>query len=63
MLIATIQKMFYFCLQKYPNSTRLRIIYSLYLLDKFKSKQQALQELLNAEMERPSFDEDFIIFR
>ena len=63
MLIATIQKMFYYGLQKYPNSTRLRIIYALYLLDKVKSKQQALQELINAELERPSFDEEFIIYR
>lgn len=62
-LIATVQGMFYYGLQKFPNSTRLRILYALFLLDKTHSKQQALQELLNAEREGPAFDELFIIYR
>lgn len=37
-LIATIQQMYYHGLQKFPNSTRLRILYALYLLDKTNSK-------------------------
>ncbi len=63
MLIAVIQSMYYQGLQKYPNNTRMRILYSMFLLDKMRSKQQALQELLNAEHERPAFDEEFIIHR
>ncbi|KAL4432303.1 hypothetical protein ABPG74_011062 [Tetrahymena malaccensis] len=63
MVIAVIQGMYYYGLQKFPNNTRLRILYALYLLDKMLSKQQALQELLNAEIERPAFDESFIIYR
>ncbi len=47
-LIATLQGMFYNATQQYPNSTTLRIIYSLYLLDIVQLKQQALQELINA---------------
>ncbi|EGR34809.1 PAS domain S-box family protein, putative [Ichthyophthirius multifiliis] len=63
MVIAVMQGMYYYGLQKFPNNTRLRILYALYLLDKMQTKQQALQELLNAELERPSFDEQFIIYR
>lgn len=62
-IIAVIQSMYYYGLQKYPSSTRFRILYALFLLDNMKSKQQALQELLNAEEESPAFDEEFIIYR
>ncbi|KRX05234.1 PAS domain [Pseudocohnilembus persalinus] len=62
-IISVIQSMYYICLQKFPSSTRLRILYSLYLLDITKSKQQAIQELNNAQLEIPALDEQFIIFR
>lgn len=62
-LIMAIKGMYYYALQRFPNNTRLRIMYSMYLLDKFLSKQMAMQELLNTEMEGPAFDEEFIIFR
>ncbi|KRX02121.1 PAS domain [Pseudocohnilembus persalinus] len=62
-LLAVIQGMFYLALQKFPNSTELRIYYSLYLLDKMRSKQQALQELINVEQEKPSFGQQFIVYR
>jgi len=38
-------------------------MYALFLLDKMLSKQQAMQELLNTEMEGPAFDESFMIYR
>lgn len=41
----------------------LRISYAFFLLEKMNSKQQALQELLQAEQNKPSLDEEFIIYR
>ncbi|KAL4506973.1 hypothetical protein ABPG72_001394 [Tetrahymena utriculariae] len=63
MVFTVIQSMYYFALQKFPNNTKIRIMYALYLVDVMRSSQQALQELLNTESERPVFDEEFIIFR
>ncbi|KAL4470963.1 hypothetical protein ABPG72_013550 [Tetrahymena utriculariae] len=62
-LILAIKGMYYYALQRFPNNTYLRIMYALFLLDKMLSKQQAMQELLNTELEGPAFDEQFIIFR
>jgi len=50
-------------IKKFPNANALRISYSFFLLEKMHSKQQALQELTQAEQNRPSVDEQFIIFR
>ena len=50
-------------LKKFPNDTSLRIAYAFFLLEKMQSKQQALQELSQAEQNKPPFDEQFIIFR
>ena len=41
----------------------MRICYGLFLVDKLKMKQQALKELSFAEQCKPSFDEEFMIFR
>ena len=48
---------------RFPNNTSLRISYAFFLLEKMKSKQQALQELGQAEQNKPPFDEQFIIYR
>ena len=50
-------------LAKYPNSTSLRISYALFLWDRFKNKNQSLQEFSIAAKYNPPFDEQFIIFR
>jgi len=49
--------------KKFPQNTSLRIAYAFFLLDKMQSKQQALQELLQAEQTQPDLQEQFIIFR
>mmetsp|Transcript_18943 Transcript_18943/g.16338 ORF Transcript_18943/g.16338 Transcript_18943/m.16338 type:complete len:244 (+) Transcript_18943:1339-2070(+) len=56
-------KLFNHGLKKFPNDTSLRIAYAFFLLDKMQSKQQALQELNNAESSKPPLDEEFIIYR
>lgn len=55
--------MYFDGIKKFPNNTALRISYAFFLLEKMHSKQQALQELTQAEQNKPSFDEQFIIFR
>ena len=49
--------------KKFPQNTSLRIAYAFFLLDKMQSKQQALQELLQAEQTQPDIQGQFIIFR
>lgn len=62
-LIQVIYKMYFHGIKKFPNNTALRISYAFFLLEKMHSKQQALQELNQAEQNKPSFDEQFLIFR
>lgn len=55
--------MFFYGVKKFPNNTNLRLAYAFFLMENSKYKQQALQELNQAEQNHPSFDIDFIIFR
>jgi len=48
---------------KFPKDVALRISYAFFLFEKMHNRQQALQELLQAELNKPSIDEEFIIFR
>jgi len=48
---------------KFPKDVSLRISYAFFLFEKMHNKQQALQELLQAELHKPTLDEEFIIFR
>ncbi|CAD8112154.1 unnamed protein product [Paramecium primaurelia] len=50
-------------IKRFPNNITLRIRYSLFLFDLMKQRQQALNELLQAEQQYPSFDYEFIIYR
>ncbi|CAD8162073.1 unnamed protein product [Paramecium octaurelia] len=50
-------------IKRFPNNINLRIRYSLFLFDLMKQRQQALNELLQAELQYPSFDYEFIIYR
>jgi len=63
LLIQLLYKMYSYGIKKFPNNTSLRIAYAFFLLEKMQSKQQALQELSQAEQNKPPFDEQFIIFR
>jgi PAS domain S-box-containing protein len=63
LLIQLLYKMYFYGIKKFPNNTSLRISYAFFLLEKMHSKQQALQELGQAEQNKPPFDEQFIIFR
>lgn len=58
-----IYQMFYFGVKKFPNHTDLRLSFAYFLLNNLKFKQQALQELNQAEQTRPPFDVEFIIYR
>jgi len=63
LLIQMLYKMYFFGIKKFPNNTSLMISYAFFLLEKMHTKQQALQELTQAEANKPSFDEQFIIYR
>jgi PAS domain S-box-containing protein len=62
-MIHLLNKMYFYGIRKFPNNTGLRINYSFFLLENLRMKQQALQELNLAERSKPSFDEEFVIFR
>jgi hypothetical protein len=38
MITSVLQKIIFYALMQFPNSTKLRIIYALYLLDRIRSK-------------------------
>jgi len=63
LLIQMLYKMYFFGIKKFPNNTSLMISYAFFLLEKMHTKQQALQELTQAETNSPAFDEQFIIYR
>ncbi|CAD8192732.1 unnamed protein product [Paramecium pentaurelia] len=58
-----LERIFTLSLTRFPNCTELRISHSLFLMEKMQSNQQALQELVAAEQEKPYMDEQFIIYR
>ena len=50
-------------IQKKPYNPTLRIKFALFLLDKLNQKQLALHEILAATGLKPSWEEEFLIFR
>ena len=50
-------------LRAFPDSVSLKIDYSWFLLSKMMNRREALKELLNAEKQRPTFEEGCVIFR
>lgn len=62
-LINVVQTLYQIVLKRFPNNTRFKILYAIFLIDICRSKQQSLQELQNAENEKPNFEEQFIIHR
>lgn len=48
---------------KFPKSSALKIDFAYFLMYKMHNKKDALKELINAEKQNPSFEEEFKIFR
>lgn len=62
-LLYLIERIFVLALTRFPGCTQLRVNHAIFLLDKMKSTQQALSELEIALADKPSIDEQFMIFR
>ncbi|EGR29894.1 PAS domain S-box family protein [Ichthyophthirius multifiliis] len=63
-LIKEIDRIFQNGLKKFPNCTKLRISYAFFLMERFKNKREkSFQQFKIAEKTKPSFDEQFIIYR
>lgn len=50
-------------IKKFPHNTDLRLAYAFFLLDKLNYKQQAFEELNQAEMNKPPIDIQFVIYK
>ncbi|CAD8157654.1 unnamed protein product [Paramecium octaurelia] len=62
-ILMVIGQIYFHQIKKFPNELNLRIRYSFFLLDNMKQRQQALNELIQAETLCPSLDNEFTIFR
>ena len=63
MFILIADNIYFHATKEFPNDNALRISYAFFLLENMHSKQRALQELNQAEQTKPTFDEQFIIYR
>lgn len=50
-------------IKKFKSSVKLRVAYAFFLLERMNDKKRALEELSCAQNLKPSFDEEFLIFR
>lgn len=62
-LIKQLDRMFQLGLRKYPTSTKLRLSYAFFHLERTKNKNRAYEEFVRAEKTNPGFSEQFIIYR
>ncbi|CAD8157650.1 unnamed protein product [Paramecium octaurelia] len=62
-LLMVLGQIYFNQIKRFPNEIALRLRYSLFLLDLMKQRQQALNELIQAETLCPSLDNEFTIFR
>ncbi|CAK82689.1 unnamed protein product (macronuclear) [Paramecium tetraurelia] len=62
-LIMVLGQIYFNQIKRFPNEIALRLRYSLFLLDLMKQRQQAINELIQAETLCPSLDNEFTIFR
>ncbi|EGR30840.1 PAS domain S-box family protein [Ichthyophthirius multifiliis] len=63
-LIKEIDRIYQNGLKKFPTCTKLRISYAFFLMERFQNKREkCFQQLKIAEKTKPSFDEQFIIYR
>lgn len=57
-----ISKLFETGISKFPTNIPIRIAYSVFLMKVIKSKQHALNEVLDAENFKCSIDERFVLY-
>ena len=50
-------------IKKFKKSVKLRIAFAFFLLERLNDKKKALEELSVAINLKPSFDEEFLIYR
>ncbi|CAD8062066.1 unnamed protein product [Paramecium sonneborni] len=63
-LLAELDKLFQQGLEKFPQSTQLRISYAFFLIERLNNKKKAHQQFLEAQkFGRPAFDQEFIIYK
>lgn len=62
-LLQVIDRMYESGINKFRLSVRLRIMYAFFLLEKMNNKKRALEELTIAENLKPSFEDEFLIYR
>jgi hypothetical protein len=63
LLLTQAKKIYETAILRFPTCTLLRINYAYFLLDKMNNKKNAMKELVEAEKLKPSFDQQFIIYR
>ena len=51
------------CLERFPKSSRLHLLYSYVQHEKLKNKYKALYELMNTRDNKPNIQEDFSAHR
>ncbi|EGR33143.1 PAS domain S-box family protein [Ichthyophthirius multifiliis] len=63
-LLKEIDRMYQNGLKKFPSCTSLRISYAFFLMERMKNKRdKSYQQFKIAETSKPSFDQQFIIYR
>lgn len=62
-LFASVYFKFLINKNRFPENVDLRISFVFFLFEKLNYKEQALNELLNAEKYSPSFENQFVIYR
>lgn len=62
-LIKELNRVYLNGIKKFPTSTKLRISYAFFLMERMKRKDLAYAQFELAEKTKPTFDEEFIIYR
>ena len=62
-LIQVINRLYTQGIKQFKKAVTLRIAFAFFLLEKMNDKKSALEELTIAEKLRPSFEEEFLIYR
>lgn len=62
-LFLMLEQMFDQGVRKFKTSVKLRIAYAFFLIERMNNKKRALEELTIAEKLRPSFEDEFLIYR
>ncbi|KAL4460692.1 hypothetical protein ABPG72_017168 [Tetrahymena utriculariae] len=62
-LIRELGRLYQNGLRKFPTCTKLRLSYAFFLLERLKKKEEALAQFKISQTTKPTFDEQFIIYR